>query len=96
MNKRTIALAAAVAGVLMTGAAAAQAQPEDTEPWTQLDRMHNSEQMREWRDQMPDEARELCDEMHEQMTSNWGEMGQMMGQMHREGGGPGSMPKWDD
>jgi hypothetical protein len=95
MNKRTIALAAAVAGVLMTGAAAAQAQPEDTEPWTQMDRMHNSEQMREWRDQMPDEARELCDEMHAQMDSHLGDMGQMMGQMHRSGGS-GSMHGWDD
>lgn len=96
MNKRAIALAAAAVGVLIAGAAVAQAQPEDTEPWAPMDRMHNSEQMREWRDQMPEEARELCDEMHEQMTSNWGEMGQMMGQMHREGSGPGLMPGWDD
>lgn len=80
----------------MTGAAAAQAQPEDTEPWAPMDRMHNSEQMREWRDQMPEEARELCHEVHEQMASDWGEMGQRMGQMHREGGGPGLMPRWDD
>lgn len=94
MNKRAIALAAA-AGVLTTGAAAAQAQTEDTEPWTQMDRMHNSEQMREWHDQMPDEARELCDEMHAQMESHMGEMGQMMGQMHRSGG-PGSMHGWGD
>lgn len=96
MKRRVIALAATAAGVLITGAAAAQAQTEDTEPWTQMDRMHNSEQMREWRDQMPEEARELCDEMHEQMESNWGEMGQMMGQMHRDGSGPGSMHGWDD
>lgn len=96
MNKRVIALAATAAGVLIAGAAVAQAQPEDTEPWAPMDRMHNSEQMREWRDQMPDETRELCDQMHEQMASNWDEMGQMMGQMHREGGGPGSMLGWDD
>jgi hypothetical protein len=96
MNKRAIALAAAAVGVLIAGAAVAQAQPEYTEPWAPMDRMHNSEQLREWRDQMPEEARELCDEMHEQMASNWGEMGQMMGQMHRKGGGPGLMPGWDD
>ena len=96
MKKRAIALAAAAVGVLITGAAVAQAQTEDTEPWAPMDRMHNSEQMREWRDQMPEEARELCDEMHEQMASNWGEMGQMMGQMHREGDGPGPMHGWDD
>ena len=95
MNKRAIALAAAAAGVLITGAAAAQAQTEDTEPWTQMDRMHNSEQMSEWRDQMPDETRELCDEMHEQMESHIGDMGQMMDQMHRSGG-PGAMHGWDD
>ena len=92
MKRRAIALAAAAVGVLITGAAVAQAQTDDTEPWAPMDRMHNSDQMREWRDQMPEEARELCDEMHAQMASNWGEMGQM----HRECGGPGSMPGWDD
>ncbi|HEX6326178.1 MAG TPA: hypothetical protein VFZ72_06380 [Jiangellaceae bacterium] len=95
MSKRTIALAATVAGVLMTGAAAAQAQPEDTQPWRQMDRMHSSEQMREWRDQMPDEARELCDEMHAQLESHLGDMAQMRGQLHRSGG-PGSMHEWVD
>ena len=92
MNKRVIALAATAAGVLITGAAVAQAQTEGTEPWAPMNRMHNSEQMREWNDQMPEEARELCDEMHEQMGSNWDEMGQM----HREGGGPDLMLGWDD
>ncbi|HEX6232058.1 MAG TPA: hypothetical protein VFZ63_02925 [Jiangellaceae bacterium] len=95
MNKRAIALAAVAAGVLITSAAAAQAQTDDTEPWTQMDRMHNSEQMREWRDQMPDEAREVCDEMHAEMESHMGDMGQMMGQMHR-GGGAGPMHGWGD
>ncbi|HEX6338582.1 MAG TPA: hypothetical protein VFZ85_16625 [Jiangellaceae bacterium] len=95
MNKSTITLAAAAVGVLITGAAAAQAQPEDTEPWTRMDRTHNSEQMREWRDQIPDEAHELCDEMHEQMESHFGDMGQVMYQMRRSGG-PGSMHGWND
>ena len=94
MKKRVIALAATAAGVLITGAAVAQAQTEDTEPWAPMDRMRNSEQMREWRDQMPDEARELCDEMHERMESEPGQMGQMMGETHDEHGGPGLMHQW--
>jgi uncharacterized protein (DUF2342 family) len=86
MKKRVTVLAAAAAAVVITGAAVAQAQPDEARPGGQMDRMHNSEQMREWHDQMPAEARELCDQMHDQMESQMGQMmGQMTGQMHRDG-----------
>jgi predicted transcriptional regulator len=82
MKRRATVLATGATALLVAGAVAAQAQTGDETPGMGgMQRIHDSEQMREMRDQMPEDMQEWCDNMHEEMS---GQMERMMGGMHRQ------------
>ncbi|NDL59674.1 hypothetical protein [Phytoactinopolyspora mesophila] len=74
MRTRTTVLATAAAALLIGGAALAQAHPDGTPGQGPMDRMHDSQEMREMHGDMPNGAREDCDDLHQQMEQQMDRM----------------------